>query len=86
MGKYLIDSFLDKHRTIFLEQFLIACGPTSLQVSYLTLLMAFDDESECLAFLKGIKCSLKDGDKTLVCRENIAVLREAPRKTKRFEP
>lgn len=96
MGSYLIDVFIDKHRTLCLKELAMAYIATNISVGYLAHVLAFEKENELETFLTSlgnfctthffcVGCKLTlgtDGKKILSCREALPLLKKAKLKVK----
>lgn len=54
MGSYLIDVFVNKHRILCLQKLCMAYIATNIDCGFLSVLLAFDSETECVSFLTGL--------------------------------
>ena len=59
-GKYLIEVFIDKQRTLCLQRLAFACQTSQLELVRLQELLAFDDEQSLITFLSSLGCVLSD--------------------------
>lgn len=54
MGGYLIDVFVNKHRILCLQKLCMANIATNIDLPFLSILLAFDSETELETFLNSL--------------------------------
>jgi hypothetical protein len=54
MGGYLMDVFIERYRVMSLQKIALAYIAGNIEMGYLSLLLAFDEQSEGETFLTGL--------------------------------
>lgn len=80
----MMDIFIEKHRILCLIRTAMAYMATNIDISFLTQLLAFDNNKETDFFLSKLGCKflMAGPEKRLMCKDSLMVLKKVPLKLK----